>query len=210
MPRKTIVNINEIDGCQLTEKPLPFNIKYLKKGIEILDDMSRRHSKVMQTRLDFRYPDDLCSDGSNKLFSRAFQSLMQELKKEGCDPQYIARREQKSSDNPHCHVCIMVNGNVKQSQHSIIEKAERHWGNALGMDQQEVHERQLVYPCNTDSNGDPRPNGYRLVRGAETNAATRQDMIRQMSYLSKAQPEDITPSTIRKFFTSQTRKKKEE
>lgn len=207
MPRKTIIHTNEIDGHKLTDKALLFNKDYLNKGIEMLDSMIERHSKVMQVRMDLRYPKDRQSDGSNKDFSRTIQALNQELAKEGCDHQYIARREQKNQPNPHCHVCLMVDGNKKRDREVLVEKAEKHWANALGLTQQEVHEKKLVYPCNHDPEGNPRPNGYMLDRNSEDYEETRDAMIRQMSYLTKFDPEDTTPSSTRKFFASQNKRR---
>ena len=198
MPRKKIT--------EQEETGYRFYKRYLEKGIEMLDSMSRRHGKVMQTRMDFRYPPEMESDGSNQDFSRALQGLTKELRREGYDPAYIGRREQNDQPHQHYHLDLMTNAKNHESRQGIIEKAERHWGNALGMTREEVHEKQLVYPCNRDSDGNPRPNGYMLARGREDYVETRASMIRQMAYLTKYVLEDTTPSTTRKFFISQYRK----
>ena len=208
MPRRTIIPMNEIDGCMLTDKALLFNRNYLDKSIGMLDSMSKKHSRVSQTRMDFRYPQNMQSDGSNRSFSRAIQTLNQELTKEGYDPRYCARREQKKQHNPHYHLCIMVNGNKQKQRSSLVEKAEKHWANALGLTQQEIHEKKLVYPCNHDPDGNPRPNGYMLDRNSTDYEGIRAAMIRQMSYLTKFDPGDTTPSSTRKFFASQNKEKK--
>lgn len=184
-----------------------YNSTFLNRGIEMIDDMSQRHSRVMQTRMDFRYPEGREVDGTNKEFSDMLHGLMKELKKEEYDPRYMGRREQNDRPHQHYHLNLLTNAKKHECRDTLIKKAERHWGNALGMTPQEVHERMLVYPCNTDRNGAPRPNGYILARGAENYDATRQDMIRQMSYITKADTGDTTPSSTRKFFTSLTRKK---
>ena len=198
MPRKKIIK-QEDTGYR-------FYKSYLGKGIEMLDSMSRRHGKVMQTRMDFRYAQETESDGSNRDFSRALQGLTKELRREGYDPQYLGRREQNDQPHQHYHLALMTNAKKNECRQRIIEKAERHWGNALGMTLEEVREKQLVYPCNRDKNGNPRPNGYMLIRGAKDYAETRGKMIRQMAYLTKYVDADTTPSTTRKFFVSQYRK----
>ena len=48
MPRKKIIK-QEDTGYE-------YYRTYLNKGIELLDSMSRRHRRIMQTRMDFRYP----------------------------------------------------------------------------------------------------------------------------------------------------------
>ena len=198
MPRKKIIK-QEDTGYR-------FYKSYLGKGIEMLDSMSRRHGKVMQTRMDFRYAQETESDGSNRDFSRALQGLTKELRREGYDPQYLGRREQNDQPHQHYHLALMTNAKNNECRQRIIEKAERHWGNALGMTPEEVREKQLVYPCNRDKGGNPRPNGYMLTRGTKDYAETRGKMIRQMAYLTKYVDADTTPSTTRKFFVSQFKK----
>ena len=198
MPRKKIIK-QENTGYS-------FYKSYLGKGIEMLDSMSRRHGKVMQTRMDFRYAQETESDGSNRDFSRALQGLTKELRREGYDPQYLGRREQNDQPHQHYHLALMTNAKKNECRQRIIEKAERHWGNALGMTPEEVREKQLVYPCNRDKDGNQRPNGYMLTRGAKDYAETRGKMIRQMAYLTKYVDADTTPSTTRKFFVSQFKK----
>ena len=140
---------------------------YLDKGIDMMDSMSRRYHKVLQTRMDFHYPQNMHSDGSNKDFSKALRSLSKELSREGDDPQYLGRREQNGQINQHYHLNVLTNAKQHESRQRIIEKAERHWGNALGLSRETVHEKRLVYPCNKDMTGEPRPNGYMLVRGGQ-------------------------------------------
>ena len=198
MPRKKIMEQGETGYS--------FYKHYLEKGIEMLDSMSSRHNKVMQTRMDFRYPQKMQSDGSNKDFSKALQGLTKELNREGDDPQYLGRREQKGQANQHYHLNILTNAKKHESRRRIIEKAERHWGNALGLTPEEVREIGLVDYCNRDRDGNFRPNGYMLARGAEDYDTTRDSMIRQMSYITKYVAADTTPSSTRKFFVSQYRK----
>lgn len=200
MPRKKIVE-DEKTGYK-------FHRAFRNRGVKMIDEMVERHSRVMQTRMDFRYPEERCVDGSNREFSDMLHSLTKELKKENYDPRYIGRREQNDQPHQHYHLNLLTNAEDHECREALIQRAERHWGNALGLTQQEVHEKMLVYPCNTDRNGTPRPNGYILARGAENYEATRQAMIRQMEYVTKSDTRDTTPSTTRKFFTSNRRKTK--
>ena len=195
MPRKKIIEQKETGHR--------FYKTYLNKGVEMLDTMSRRHRRVMQTRMDFRYPQEMDTDGSNRDFSKTLQGLTKELRREGYDPQYIGRREQNEQPHQHYHLDLLTDAKKHESRQGIIEKAERHWGNALGMSQEEVHEKQLVFPCNKDGDGNPRPNGYMLARGTGDFEPTRRTMIRQMAYVTKYIREDTTPSSTRKFFVSQ-------
>ena len=207
MPRKKIVNIHQINGNNLTEKDHSFHIQHLEKGIRLIDSMSRRHSKVLQERVDLRYPKTIKSDGSNADFSCTLQNYTKDLTRKKVDVQYFARREQSSqSDNPHLHVAILVDGNKRRCRQTLLEQMEKHWANTLKMSVEEVHAKKLVYPCNHDQDGNPRPNGYMLERNAIDFNDTREAMIRQLSYLTKHDPEDTTPNSTRKFFISQFQK----
>lgn len=201
MPGKTIIKTKEYQGYQLSQQEHTFQTKYLDRGIQMIDSMSSRHSKVFQVRMDFRYPQEMESDGSNQDFQKTLQGLSRELARQGCDPQYIARREQVSSHNPHLHLVLMVDGNKRRCADTLNRIAEKHWANTLGMPVEEVHRRKLVYPCNHDPQGNPRPNSYLLER--RDPGDTKEEMVQQLSYLAKVDERDVTPSRTRKIFCSQ-------
>ena len=201
MPVKNISKTKEYQGHSLSQQEHTFNTRYLDRGIKMIDSMSSRHSKVLQTRMDFRYPKEIQSDGSNQDFQKTLQSLSRELTRKKYDPQYIARREQISSHNSHLHLALMVDGNKCRCAGTLNRIAEKHWANTLGMPEEEVHRRKLVYPCNHDPQGNPRPNSYLLER--RNPGDTKAKMIQQLSYLAKVDERDVTPSRTRKFFCSQ-------
>ena len=201
MPGKNIIKTKEYQGYQLSQQEHTFQTKYLDRGIQMIDSMSSRHSKVFQVRMDFRYPQEMESDGSNQDFQKTLQGLSRELARQGCDPQYIARREQVSSHNPHLHLVLMVDGNKRRCADTLNRTAEKHWANTLGMPEEEVHRRKLVYPCNHDPQGNPRPNSYLLER--RDPGDTKEEMVQQLSYLAKVDERDVTPSRTRKLFCSQ-------
>ena len=74
MPRKKIVE-DEKTGYK-------FHRAFRNRGVKMIDEMVERHSRVMQSRMDFRYPEERCVDGSNREFSDMLHSLTKELKKE--------------------------------------------------------------------------------------------------------------------------------
>ena len=100
MPRKKIIKQEETGYSHYKT--------YLTKGIEMIDSMSQRHRKVMQTRMDFRYPQEMVTDGSNKDFSKALQGLSKELNKDGYDPQYLGRREQNDQPHQYYHLNLLI------------------------------------------------------------------------------------------------------
>ena len=57
MPRKKII--------EQQDTGYSFYKRYLEKGMELLDTMSRKHRKVMQTRMDFRYPQEILTESAS-------------------------------------------------------------------------------------------------------------------------------------------------
>ena len=138
---------------------------------------------------------------------------MKDYERRGYDPQYIARREQKKSKNPHLHLGLALDGSKKRDRNSVIEDIENQWGNVLGMTTEEIRANKLIYPCNTDPQGNARPNGYLLERpqkgdidGLIKYQEDKDGAVRQLSYLCKREDDDMTPSRTRKIFSSQFKK----
>lgn len=206
MPKKDIMKASEYRGYELAQEDQFYSQKYLDKTISMVESMTEKHSKVLQVRLDLKYPKEITSDGTNNDFQRTMESMMKEFSRKGYDPQFIARREQRESKNPHYHLVIQVDGNKKRDRTSIIESAEHHWSQTLGLTQQEVHEKKLVFSCNYNPHNEPLPNGYMLNRNAVDFQNRKNEAVRQLSYLAKKEPEDMTPSHTRKFFSSQFQK----
>ena len=120
-----------------------------------LEDMTQRHSKVLQTRFDLRYPHNQNIEVNPKQIRDFSEYMTRDLKrnhplpKEGqrrspgrtekdqhkVDPRLIWAREQhKDSSHPHYHCLTLVNGHAKQNSYDIHKRAERQWANALGLD----------------------------------------------------------------------------
>ena len=81
------------------------------------------------------------------------------------------------------------------------------------MTPQAIKESKLIYPCNTDSQGNARSNGYLIERpqkgdldGLIKYQEDKDGAVRQLSYLCKKEEDDITPSRTRKIFSSQFKK----
>lgn len=117
-----------------------------------LQDMVDRHSKVMQVRFDLRYPADgsvtpnpehLYSFSKNitrDLTRNAPLSTEPDRKKSGSrahqvDPRLLRVTEQHGgSPHPHTHGLLLVNANAKISAFDVLQRVERQWRNALGVE----------------------------------------------------------------------------
>ena len=203
MPRKKTFISNQYQGTKLCDTPREFSYDYIRAIDGVIETMTERHSKVLVVRLDLRYPKDYDADNSNNDFSGTMQGVCREFSRKKYDPQYVAKREQMTSENQHYHVGILLDGNKKRSISAVRETVEKHWARQLDIPLEEVQQKALVYPCNKAPDGTPRENGRMIKRGTWENLQQKQETMRQLSYLAKVDENDQTPSSTKKFFTSQ-------
>ena len=139
--------------------------------------MTTAHNKVLQVRVDVRYPEGYSGTPQQKDFRKLCKNLKRNLErnytvpeqgkmrgksrtdKDGniiltpqhqVDPTIVLVPEQHSPDRPpHGHVVIQVNGNAKRNPIDIVKRAEREWGTAIGVE----GPAGLVHYCNTNGSG---------------------------------------------------------
>ena len=203
MPKKKTFIDNQYHGTKLSDTPHEFSCTYMQSIENLLWTMTERHSKVLIARLDLRFPKDHNADKSNRDFSKTMQAVCQEFSRKGYDPQYVAKREQKTSENQHYHVGILLDGNKKRSINAVREAVEKHWARQLDIPLEEVQQKALVYPCNKAPDGSPRESGRMIKRGSWEQKTDEKESLKQLSYLAKVDSRDVTPSSTKKFFTSQ-------
>ena len=203
MPKKKTFIDNQYHGTKLSDTPHEFSCTYMQSIENLLWTMTERHSKVLIARLDLRFPKDHNADKSNRDFSKTMQAVCQEFSRKGYDPQYVARREQVTSENQHYHVGILLDGNKKRSIKAVRETVEKHWARQLDIPLEEVQQKALVYPCNKAPDGSPRESGRMIKRGSWEQKTDEKESLKQLSYLAKVDSRDVTPSSTKKFFTSQ-------
>lgn len=167
----------------------------LDKTLEMMRYMVEAHSKVMFIRLDVRYPGGYPVQSDNRVFIDFLENFMQNLRRQGLDPQRIWAREQEDASNPHYHICLFVNGNKVQSIYGIRAVAERLWALALGISSA----AGLIWDCTEDSHGNPQQNGIRIDRNAPDFPQVFQDCYYWASYLAKTRGKEETPHRVRCF-----------
>ena len=203
MPKKKTFIDNQYHGTKLSDTPHEFSCTYMQSIENLLWTMTERHSKVLIARLDLRFPKDHNADKSNRDFSKTMQAVCQDFSRKGYDPQYVAKREQMTSENQHYHVGILLDGNKKRSINAVRETVEKHWARQLDIPLEEVQQKALVYPCNKAPDGSPRESGRMIKRGSWEQKTDEKESLKQLSYLAKVDSRDVTPSSTKKFFSSQ-------
>jgi hypothetical protein len=128
-------------------------------------DMTKKHSKVFQTRFDLFYPEDGSVPYNEKQIRDLTEYLHRDLARNAVlsgpnqkrgenrkgqvrhktDPRIIVVKERhEASSRPHYHCLTLVNGNAKNNTQDIHWRAERQWANCLGLQ----NAKGLVDYCN--------------------------------------------------------------
>ena len=193
------------------EKSIPSKKTSIQQTIESfcekhLQDMTNRHSKVLQVRFDIHYP----TNGNIKYDSKQIRDFSEYMKRDlernyplpkdnrkrssgktgldqhQVDPRMIWVKEQhNNSTHPHFHCLTLVNGNSKKTSYDIHKRAERQWKNVLGVKQIEG----LVDYCDGE-----KPSSIMIDRNKKDYQNKLKEARQQASYLSKKHGKENLPS----------------
>lgn len=184
-------------------EPYPYYVNYLDRNRELLSRMLERHSQVLFFRMDLRFPDRILWYNEKELFSRFLDQYRRLLVSRELDPQYIVRMERKTGIYSHFHLVFLLNGNKARHAYYYKQEADRLWQKILDEPQ-----GGLVDFCNRDWQGEPYPEGIRIVRPPQHSGISvavtpeYREAFRVMSYLAKYDAADQTPDQERKIFYS--------
>jgi len=194
MAKRSVTYENEYRGYPINtvkEKGLGCDERFLEKYWNHVDDMTNRHSKVMQVRFDLRYPSDGSVDYDSKHISRFCEYLTRSFDRDNSSTHAVdlklqwARDQKRHSSHPHYHCSALVNGNASQSKYTIFKRAEHYWGIVLKTSQE-----GLVDYCDKKRDGSRQDNGMMYRRGEENAQKIRGEMQYQASYLAKTRDKD--------------------
>ena len=156
------------------------------KHQQIVGTQLSKHSKVLQTRLDVRYPVDYEGEVSNSHMSTLFDYVERALDSKRysgghkVDAKHIAVAEQSSAEHPHFHAIMVVNGNAIQKEDVIFKLADKYWKSIL-----KTERDGLVHHCNKDKRGNYHKNGIMVKRGQPDEQERLEECREQARYLAK-------------------------
>lgn len=184
----------------LTDKEKGYGCRedILKKIDKRLDHATQKHSKVLCTRMDFRFPTKYDVPSDNKLMSSCLAKFTRNLKRNGNDPHYVCVREQSREKHQHYHLALITNQKKHQFPHKHIEKAEELWASTLGVESG----KGLVDHCTTSRSGEQQQNCYRLNRNDPDFEQVKAECFQRCSYLAKENTKGNAPKHKREVMCS--------
>ena len=178
----------------------------LNKLDSTFNDMTERHNKVMFMRMDVRFPKDSDYPEDNKLFSKFITTWNRNLRRNGMDSRTVWVRERSREKHQHYHCVALMDGNKTQSIVPHVEKAERLWGNTLGISKENA--KGLINTCPRSREGEEQRNGVILRRDDPSYKEKFDDCFRWSSYLAKQNTKGKPGDGVRDFGGAERRSPK--
>lgn len=166
-----------------------------EKATQLFDAYQQRHSKVLSVRLDIHYPTNYDTAHGNEDIAKTMAKVVQTFARRGLDPAYIWVREQDTSEHPHYHCQLFLDGQKTRSAQMVYDVTERHWQNTIGTDS-----KGLVHHCN-GTQEQPLENGEVISR-----SDGRPEYVdRQIGYIAKPKGKGPKNDGVRNFGMSRMR-----
>lgn len=171
--------------------------------IDTIEDMTKKHSKVLFVRMDIRKPQDDDIKDENRKITRVVEGFKREQErksknsKHSLDMKIIRSTERMDKDrHTHDHLAIIANGNCVQNSFPWYQSLERHAERIL-----KTENKGLVHQC-----GSTGRTGILMNRNDENFEKKQAQAVHAGSYLAKVRGKELTPKGTHRL--SCTRKKK--
>jgi hypothetical protein len=175
-----------------------------------INDMIGNHCKVLFIRMDVRFPKGYPHCGDNKEISTLMRWLKEPNTINGIKIHYVWVRERDSSECPHYHLILLVNGSMIQNPMGLLQSAERIWNGVVG-----VKYPGLVHLCShgqdlgcimikrPSSNATGERLNYQTISFDEALA----EALQRAAYLAKSHSKGNVPKRVRQYGCSRIYRK---
>jgi len=165
----------------------------------LFNDMTMRHGKVFFSMFVLKYPAGSASfyPNDNSLLSRFIEALTLYCKRKKVDPRYLWVRECSDTGQPHYHLMLLLNGDLVQNAHGILQKATELWQRCLGIEDG----KGLVHLCTTDKDYAPY-GGVKIIRNGQDFQQVQSKCYELASYLAKRYSKGGLPPYVNGFGSS--------
>ena len=171
--------------------------------------MTERHCKVLFVRFDLRFPAGTVHLGSSTEMSSFIKALRSHYTDDGIAAHYIWVREQLTSEAPHYHVVLLLNGSKIQNPAGVWAKAAEIWSRITNGPAALVHQcRQArMAPGDYGAIMIRRPSGnaagYELLRQQQVFQEAWEEALKSAAYLAKDYSKGNAPSRVRNYGASE-------
>lgn len=178
---------------------------------ELIDEVSERHNKVLPIRMDFHFPQGYRHDGGNAEIQNLHKRVAQHDRYHRTDSRYLTVREQNTSDFPHYHTLLLVDGNKRQNPRGIQENVASIWRDIVGSDQKGIvdfckhQEGHPIPPLEMIRRPSSLATGEQLEKQTAAFEKARQVALDHAAYLAKKATKGNAPDGVREMLASQVR-----
>jgi hypothetical protein len=170
--------------------------------------MTRQHCKVLLVHFVLRFPLGTFHRGNNEEISKFIKILTNYYTYLKIATRYIWAREQDTSNAPHYHVALLINGSQRHHAQTIFDEAAEIWSRITNGPLSLLH---CCYhpPIGGDGNGGimiRRPSkeafGLELLGQQQAFREVFCEALNWTSYIAKKKTKDNTPFGVRRYGSS--------
>lgn len=108
---------------------------------------------------------------------KCMAKINQKLTRDNLDPTYIWVREQNTSQHPHFHCAVLVDGHKSQNPYRVFSTAERLWKSTIDSESD-----GLLHRCEKSKNGNYHKNGI-MIRKDDENYFESIDEVKRRCHI---------------------------
>ncbi|MEG6501847.1 MULTISPECIES: YagK/YfjJ domain-containing protein [unclassified Desulfovibrio] len=184
---------------------LTCNTKTLDQIVDTVECMTKKHSKVLCTRVDIHSEQDSENIIGGKEMTRILENTKRNINSKfknspnKPDLHVIWTTEKTSEENnPHYHALFLVNGHAIRNGFTIYETVNKHVKKKLNTEKD-----GLVHYCESNQG-----NGIMINRNSEDFEQQKNDAVHAASYLAKTRSKEHNPKGSRVSSSSRLNKAK--
>ena len=181
---------------------------------QVFDHMTNSHRRVLPVRVDLRFPQGYGHDGGNREIQSFHKRMGQHCRNNATELRYHTVREQASSDTPHYHVMLFLDGDRVRSPLGVKKNCTRIWNDIVGYEGNGLVDYCVpkpeypIEPLRMVHRPSSKAMGSKLDDQRTEFEAAKAIVGQHAAYLNKPETKGNAPHRIREVFTSQVRGKK--
>lgn len=109
-----------------------------------LNDMTKHRGKVYLVRFDVHYPVGYPAPETATLVSALMRRFKDYYNYHGAKTHYVGVREKNTSQNPHYHIALFIDGSMFDNGSAMLRRLTQIWSRLIG-----VEAEGLIHWCRT-------------------------------------------------------------